>query len=238
MGQTLGCVMVLVAVGLFAVPLVAGGIVHWAKPQGLFLRLALSFSGSFLLAVALLHMLPELFLRAGEGVGIWLLVGFLLQVIMEFWSRGLEHGHMHLEAGSRLPLAVLLSLCTHAFVEGIPFADPVIASDLPFAAGVMLHHLPVAVALALVLQVARASSFRAWSYLILFAAAAPLGIAFGHVIGEQHDGLLMAALGVALGMFLHITTTIIFESSKEHRIDRARFATVIAGALLAWLIVR
>ena len=229
--------MLFVALGLFSVPLLAGAIVHWAKPQGLFLRLSLSFSGAFLLAVALLHMLPELFLEAGEGAGVWLLAGFLLQVIMEFWSRGLEHGHMHLQAGSRLPLAVLLSLCTHAFIEGIPFADPAIASDRPFALGVMLHHLPVAMALALVLRVAKASPLRMWMHLIAFAAAAPLGIVAGRVIGEQHEEVLMAALGVALGMFLHITTTIIFESSKEHRIDRARFATVIAGALLAWLFV-
>lgn len=229
--------MLFVALGLFSVPLLAGAIVHWAKPQGLFLRLSLSFSGAFLLAVALLHMLPELFLEAGEGAGVWLLAGFLLQVIMEFWSRGLEHGHMHLQAGSRLPLAVLLSLCTHAFIEGIPFADPTIAADRPFALGVMLHHLPVAMALALVLRVAKASPLRMWMHLIAFAAAAPLGIVAGRVIGEQHEEVLMAALGVALGMFLHITTTIIFESSKEHRIDRARFATVIAGALLAWLFV-
>lgn len=229
--------MLFVALGLFSVPLLAGAIVHWAKPQGLFLRLSLSFSGAFLLAVALLHMLPELFLEAGEGAGVWLLAGFLLQVIMEFWSRGLEHGHMHLQAGSRLPLAVLLSLCTHAFIEGIPFADPTIAADRPFALGVMLHHLPVAMALALVLRVAKASPLRMWMHLIAFAAAAPLGIVAGRVIGEQHEEVLMAALGVALGMFLHITTTIIFESSKEHRIDRARFATVIAGALLAWLLV-
>ena len=229
--------MLFVALGLFSVPLLAGAIVHWAKPQGLFLRLSLSFSGAFLLAVALLHMLPELFLEAGEGAGVWLLAGFLLQVIMEFWSRGLEHGHMHLQAGSRLPLAVLLSLCTHAFIEGIPFADPTIAADRPFALGVMLHHLPVAMALALVLRVAKASLLRMWMHLIAFAAAAPLGIVAGRVIGEQHEEVLMAALGVALGMFLHITTTIIFESSKEHRIDRARFATVIAGALLAWLLV-
>jgi zinc transporter ZupT len=226
-----------VALGLFAVPLLAGAIVHWAKPQGLFLKLSLSFSGAFLLAVALLHMLPELFLEAGEGAGIWLLAGFLLQVIMEFWSRGLEHGHMHLQAGSRLPTAVLLSLCTHAFIEGIPFADPSVSSDIPFAVGVMLHHLPVAVALALVLQVAKASSLRLWTHMIGFAAAAPLGILAGRLIGEQQEGILNAALGIALGMFLHITTTIIFESSKEHRIDRARFATVIVGAFLAWLLV-
>ena len=230
--------MLFVALGLFLVPLLAGAIVHWAKPQGLFLRLSLSFSGAFLLAVALLHMLPELFIEAGEGAGVWLLAGFLLQVIMEFWSRGLEHGHMHLQAGSRLPLAVLLSLCTHAFIEGIPFADPTIASDRPFALGVMLHHLPVAMALALVLRVAKASPLRMWMHLVAFAAAAPLGIVAGRVIGEQQEQVLMAALGVALGMFLHITTTIIFESSKEHRIDCARFATVIAGALLAWLFVQ
>ena len=32
-----------------------------------------------------------------------------------------------------LPLATLLSLCIHSFTEGMPFADPAVSADLPFA---------------------------------------------------------------------------------------------------------
>ncbi|QQR86833.1 MAG: ZIP family metal transporter [Flavobacteriales bacterium] len=226
-----------IAIGLFAVPLLAGALMFWVRPQGALLKLSLSFSGAFLLAVALLHMLPELILEAGEEAGVWLLAGFLLQVILEFFSRGLEHGHMHLGAGSRLPAAVLVSLCLHAFIEGVPFAEPEVANDMPFALGVMLHHFPVAIALALVLRSANAGGPMTWGYLAVFGAAAPAGIAFGMFIGPHFEEALSAALGVALGMFLHIATTIIFESSKEHRIDRSRFAAVLVGCLLALAMV-
>ncbi|MBK6831332.1 MAG: hypothetical protein IPG92_11600 [Flavobacteriales bacterium] len=42
-------------------------------------------------------------------------------------------------------------------------------------------------------------------------------------------------LGLAIGMLLHISTTIIFESAPEHRFNAARFVAVIIGALLAAL---
>ncbi len=230
----------LVAIGFFLVPLVAGMAVRWARPGVQWMKLLLSFSGAFLLGVVFLHMLPELYEEEGMGVGLWILSGFLLQVVLEFFSHGIEHGHVHVHShtGRALPVLTLLSLCIHSFVEGMPFADPAVSADGHFLTGVLLHKLPMAVALATVLDRSGAKATHAIAMLLIFALAAPLGIFTGHLVGEELGGhFLHSMLGIAIGMLLHISTTIIFEGAPEHRFVAARFVSVLIGAALAALTI-
>ncbi len=211
-----------------------------SRPDEQVLRLLLAFSGAFLLSVALTHMMPELYEAAGEGVGPWLLGGFLLQVVLEFFSQGIEHGHMHVHKGPgrAMPLLTLFSLCAHSFTEGMPFADARVHGDMAFLLGVLLHKLPMAIALVTVLQRAEAPARQLWGMVVLFALAAPAGILAG-VWGGQGLGevFLHRTLALAIGMLLHIGTTIIFETAPGHRFNRQRFAAVLAGAALAlWMV--
>lgn len=223
-------------------PLAAGAWVRFRTGRPGHIKLLLAFSGAFLLSVTVLHMLPELYERGGHGIGPWVLGGFMLQVVLEFFSRGIEHGHVHLPSheghdhGHALPLATLLSLCLHSFTEGLPFADPRVGGDAPFVAGVLMHKMPMAIALATVLQRSGLGAGRSWAILAVFAAAAPAGILCGHLFGER-IGLhfLDRALALAIGMLLHISTTIIFEATPDHRFNAKRFATVLLGAALAFL---
>jgi zinc and cadmium transporter len=227
----------IVAIAFFAVPLLAGALVRWMRPDARWLRLLLSFSGAFLLAVVFLHMLPELYEEAGASIGAWVLGGFLLQVVLEFFSHGIEHGHMHVHGtgGKALPFLTLASLCIHSFAEGMPFADPEVAANMPFLTGVLLHKMPMAVALATVLQRSGAGMGRSWSLLTVFSLAAPLGMLAGTAIGGPGHHGLDGMLALAIGMLLHISTTIIFESAPEHRFNAQRFAAVIVGTLLGAL---
>lgn len=225
-------------------PLAAGAWVRFNTGNAGHIKLLLAFSGAFLLSVTVLHMLPELYERGGHGVGPWVLGGFMLQVVLEFFSRGIEHGHVHLPArhadahGTHrhaLPLATLLSLCVHSFTEGLPFADPRVGGDVPFVAGVLMHKMPMAIALATVLQRSNLGAGRSWAILAVFAAAAPAGILCGSLFGERiGEGFLTAALALAIGMLLHISTTIIFEATPDHRFNAKRFITVLLGAALAY----
>lgn len=222
------------ALSFFLLPLLGGILVRTLKPEAKWLRLLLSFSGAFLLGVVFLHMLPELYEEAGMGIGIFVLAGFLLQVVLEFFSHGIEHGHVHATPGKALPWITLLSLCLHSYAEGIPFADPKVAGNVPFLAGVLLHKLPMAVALATVLLRSGSSIGMSWAVLLIFSAAAPMGIATGMLVdGNFGEGFLHNMLGLAIGMLLHISTTIIFESAPEHRFNAARFVAVLIGAGLA-----
>lgn len=231
---------VLLVLLFLALPLAAGAWVRFKTTDAALIKLLLAFSGAFLLGVTVLHMLPELYERDSAHVGLWLLAGFMLQVILEFFSRGIEHGHVHVhshaETSRTLPIVTLLSLFVHSFTEGMPFADPRVSGDIPFVAGVLLHKLPMAIALATVLQRSGVRTGRSWAILSVFAVAAPLGILFGHLFGMSlGEGFLSAALAIAIGMLLHISTTIIFESTPDHRFNARRFVTVLLGALLAIL---
>ena len=220
----------------FLLPMISGIAVRWVKPGVRWMRLLLSFSGAFLLGVVFLHMLPELYEHDGAPIGFWILGGFLLQVVLEFFSHGIEHGHVHVHShtGRSLPLLTLLSLCVHSFVEGIPFADPHVAEDEHFLAGVLLHKLPMAVALATVLTRSGTSFAYSIALLAIFSLSAPIGIYTGHLIGSGMGGhFLHNMLGIAIGMLLHISTTIIFESAPEHRFVAARFIAVLLGAALS-----
>lgn len=229
-----------------ALPLAAGAWVRFRATDPVQVKLLLAFSGAFLLGVTVLHMLPELYERGTDDVGLWIIAGFMLQVILEFFSRGIEHGHAHVHhqghghvsgeahLSRTLPLVTLLSLFVHSFTEGMPFADPRVGGDWAFVAGVLLHKLPMAIALATVLQRSGVGSARSWATLAIFAIAAPLGILFGHLFGESlGEAFLSGALALAIGMLLHISTTIIFETTPDHRFNARRFITVLAGVLLA-----
>lgn len=224
-----------------ALPLAAGAWVRFRTTDPGHIKLLLAFSGAFLLSVTVLHMLPELYSRNSEHIGLWVLGGFMLQVVLEFFSRGIEHGHVHVHvrphahsgANHTLPLVTLLSLFIHSFTEGMPFADPRVGGDTVFVAGVLLHKLPMAIALATVLQRSAVGTGRSWATLSVFAVAAPLGILFGHHFGmRMGEEFLSGALALAIGMLLHISTTIIFETTPDHRFNAKRFATVLLGALL------
>jgi len=232
----------IVALLFFALPMTAGALVRVVSPDQKWLRLLLGFSGAFLVSVVFLHMLPELYEEEGAMIGAWVLGGFLLQVILEFFSEGIEHGHIHVHAhhGAKavLPWLTMVSLFLHSFTEGMPFADESVAGNVPFLAGVLLHKVPMAIALATVLLKSGVPAGSSWLMLVLFAMAAPLGIGAGTLAGDWMDGhFLHRMLGLAIGMLLHIGTTIIFESAPDHRFNAARFAAVIVGVVLAALAV-
>jgi zinc transporter ZupT len=138
------------------------------------IQLLLTFSGAYLLAISLLHLIPELFSNKNiTSIGLLVLTGFLIQIILEFFSQGIEHGHLHKE--NHITFSVLISLCLHALLEGIPLAGD-------------LHH--------------------------------------------HHNSLLT---GIVTGIFLHISTTILFESTNTHEFSVQKILAIITGALIVFL---
>ena len=46
------------------------------------IKLMLAFSGGFLLSIAFIHFIPELYAHADQNVGLYILIGFLIQLIL------------------------------------------------------------------------------------------------------------------------------------------------------------
>lgn len=214
--------------------------------QSKVIKLLLSFSGGFLLAIAFHHFLPELYHNHIPNIGLFVILGFIIQLLLEFFSGGIEHGHVHAHKGNKLPYVMLLSLSIHSFIEGIPLAinsageishhghDHLHFSSESYLLGIILHQIPVAVALMTLLKVSEFSSLKSWIVLMIFALMTPLGMFFGFFFGEHFNGYLMQnILAIVIGMFLHISTTIIFESTENHKFNLLKLISILVGIMLA-----
>ena len=217
---------------LFLTAIGAGSLVFFApKFKDKYFKLILVFAGSYLFSITVLHLLPELFSSGFDSgkMGLFILIGFLLQQILEFFSSGIEHGHIHhhhSESKSGV-ITVMLGLFIHAFLEGTLLShgnlvDVDSATHLhngkSVLIGIIMHKGPAAFALAAVLS---SSLSKKWTFVLLtlFALASPLGMFSSAFLFEngilQKDGIGML-YGLVVGGFLHISTTIFFESSPHH----------------------
>jgi len=208
-------------------------------------KLLNAFTGAYLLCLTLLHLLPELY-HPHHGqvpdddfrIGLIILAGFFAQVALDVISMGVEHGHAHHLHG-RMPAGVLAGLCLHALVEAMALGnarthfDP--ASRQLLLWSIVLHNFPVSIALLGMLLQAGLGRGKSLGFLGLFAAMAPLGMFLsGHTALALHTRELMAFV---IGIFMHISTTILFESSDIHRFNFAKLAAIGFGTGLGILSV-
>ena len=225
---------------LIAVVAAGGGFVHFlqANNKSQFIKLALAFSGGFLLAIVFEHLLPELYAGKIANIGIYILVGFLIQLIMEYFSGGIEHGHIHVHKGQTMPWALFISLSLHSIIEGIPLGNNVDHlhqlhnhdHKLSLFWGIVFHQVPVAIALMTLLMSTTLRRGMAWFVLMLFGIMTPLGLLIGLQVPIENIGISVSAvLGIVIGMFLHISTTIIFETSENHKFNLLKLSSVIVG---------
>lgn len=213
------------------------------KSNQRFLRLALSFTGAFLFAICVLHLIPEVYRNDKGNIGIFILIGFFIQVVLEFFSEGIEHGHIHVHKmhAKSFPVSVMGGLCVHSFLEGMPLTQKFLHQNSEgntLLIGIILHHLPVAFALMSMLVDSGLSKKAAVSWLILFAMMAPLGAICSQFLNNgliNDAGLFFdRAMAVVIGIFLHISTTILFETGNDHRFNLYKLFTILCGAGVAF----
>jgi zinc and cadmium transporter len=200
------------------------------------LKLILSFSGAYLFAITVLHLIPEAYSGPDhEQIGIFILIGFLFQIFLEQFSAGVEHGHIHKHTeGQVFPYGIMISLCLHAFLEGMPLA---VDQHNALIFGIALHHIPAAFALASILVQNKYKPNGVMLYIGIFAIMAPLGFCFSYGISIGSIGGIETyfnkIMGIVIGIFLHISTTILFESSVDHKVSRRKMIAVLSGIGIA-----
>ncbi|MCC6691693.1 MAG: ZIP family metal transporter [Bacteroidia bacterium] len=228
----------IVYIVLFFGALLSGLSVLWLTVSSKNLKLILSFSGAYLFAICALHLIPEIYSDGGKTAGIYILAGFFLQILLEFFSEGIEHGHIHKHSIKSFPTAIMLSLSIHSFLEGMPLQEMGQLSEngKQLLAGILLHNIPIAIALMTMLLESKASKTLAIIALLVFSAMAPLGALSSYYIGfsiSNFADYFNNIMAVVVGIFLHISTTILFESSENHRFNLLKFLVILFGAGLA-----
>jgi zinc and cadmium transporter len=231
---------------LFLSVIASGLSVLFINISGKPLKLFLSFSGAFLFAISILHLIPEIYHPVVIGsdtpnIGIFILIGFFAQILLEFFSEGIEHGHIHIHKHDHqknaFPYAMMLGLSIHSFLEGMPLAGIATDAHRSLLTGIVLHNIPIAIALMTMLVQSGISRSKAVFWLLVFALVTPLGTFTSHAIGTNIIGNFSVyfdrIMAVVVGIFLHISTTILFESSENHRFNLIKFLVILMGAGIA-----
>jgi zinc transporter ZupT len=224
---------------LFAITLMGGALPFvFRQLSSKNITLLLAFSGAFLLGISTLHLLPETVLELGEQAGIFILLGFLLQLVLQRFSHGVEHGHVHTHSHSHTYWPVLLGLCVHAFMEGIPLGFNYQNNHtLPaLFLGVAAHKIPEAITLSIFLL--GMPGKQRWLPVIGFALMSPVAAWLAMEFGTRFyfiSNLLVYVIPVVLGGFLHISTTILYESgTQHHQLSKQKLLAVLFGLSLAF----
>ena len=195
-------------------------------------RLLLSFSGAFLLALTLFDLLPEVYEHLeGKQTGLFIMSGILIQIILEFFSKGAEHGHIHIHKNeTAFPWLLFISLCIHSFLEGFPIHQH---NDMVY--GVLIHKIPIATLITSYLLQSHFSKLQITLFLLVFASMTPLGTLISNSV-ELVSGYVYYINAIVIGIFFHISTIILFESSEGHKFNLSKLVVIVLGVLVAYLI--
>lgn len=230
---------------LFLVSILGSGILFLGRnitPSRM--KLLLSFSASYLLSLTFLHLLPEAMADGGDGIGVFILLGFLLQIILDYFSHGVEHGHAHAHnhVGKQFYWMVSISLWIHAFIEGMPFGLTEEAvhhghehhhHGHSLLMGISFHKFTESFVFAALLLAMVKEKWKAFLAAVFFALVAPAGALFFH-FGEQWEWfhaeeLLPYVMAILMGIILHVSTMILFEAEEGHRFNRVKFLIILLG---------
>lgn len=236
--------------------LIGGGIAFYVKQYNpTVLQMLLSFVGAYIMGITVLHLLPSVYQGHNHFIGLWILAGFFIQIILELLSGGVEHGHVHPSQQPKYNFAfqILFGLCVHAFIEGMPLEIYDAFQEDSHGAnhthnhehllyGIILHKAPAAFVLVFLLSVSKFKKSFILTSLVLFSLMSPLGAWSAGTLVEQ--GILTTSnirilLAIVVGSFLHIATTILFETESKghHHISFKKVLMIVIGLGLAILTV-
>lgn len=208
----------------------------------------LILSAGFLIAICLNEVFPQVYAEQhhhhhheGEhhhhdhshtNMGLFVIAGVILQMFLESLTKGFEHGHIHHHEEDKkqiLPYALMFGLFIHAFIEGIPLASE--QTSTAYLLGIVVHNIPISFVLGAFLF-SKKVNFQSVLIVILFAISSPLGMILGKYFNPDWQPYFLAIVG---GIFIHISSVIIFESNKNHKMEWGKIILVIAGVALAYL---
>jgi zinc transporter ZupT len=196
------------------------------------IKILLAFSGAFLLSITVFDLLPSVYDHLdAKQTGLFIMIGILLQIFLEFFSKGAEHGHVHINKNSEVfPWLLFVSLCLHAFLEGFPIHQH---NDMVY--GVLVHKIPIAILISTYLFQSDYKLHKIVLFLVFFGLMTPLGTYFSNEITAV-DTYLHFINAIVIGIFLHISTTILFESSEGHKFNLSKILAIIVAVAIAYVI--
>ena len=237
---------IIVFLALFLPVVLSGSSFFLIKTGEKTLKLILAFGGAFLLSLSFIGLIPEIYKSSiSDKIGLFILLGFFIQLLLDFLTKGVEHGHneQHSHEKAVNPIAIMIGICVHSFLEGMPLATNNVAPELKntLLTGIVIHNIPISIVLMSLLIFSGMKRRSAIILLFVFALSAPLGTVSSYLIGsgikENLTDYFDIILAMVVGIFLHISTTILFETDEHHHFNLYKFIAIVIGAAVALLIL-
>lgn len=217
------------ATGSVLVLAAAGGLLpllrEWDRRS---VRLLLAFGTGVLLGAAFLHMIPEAVEGLGRGVGLPVVLGFLVIYVLERFvmMHACEEQHCDFH---HMGLAAFCGITLHALIDGLALGAGLAIPSLgvPVTLAILLHKLPDALSLTGILLHCEYPRRRIAYLAILFAFATPVGAVLSWMFLSDLTGYaLHFAIAFSAGTFLAIATGDLLP--QVHSAPQGRYQNLLA----------
>jgi zinc and cadmium transporter len=206
---------------------------HWERR---YLRYFVAIGAGFMLATALMEMIPESFELRGRSAALLVLFGYL--IIHFFEHTVTPHFHFGEETHhdefvhSHKGYSVLLGLVIHTFFDGIAIASGFLVSNwlgwLIFFA-IFLHKIPEGFTVSSVMLASGRSRGTAWGASVVLGGSTMAGVLM-MAIFHHHVG---AGLPLSAGVTIYVAASdLVPEVNKEPAVKMALLVFVGAGIFL------
>jgi zinc and cadmium transporter len=207
---------------------------HWERR---YLKYFVALGAGFMLATAIMEVVPESLKLGGSNAAFLILVGYL--IIHFFEHTVTPHFHFGEETHedefvhSHKSYSVLIGLTIHTFFDGVAFASGFLVSDwlgwLIFLA-VFLHKIPEGFTVASVMLASGRSRSIAWGASALLGAATLAGV-LTMALFRHHVG---AGLPLAAGVTIYVAASDLMpEVNKEPGVKMALVVFLGVGLMFA-----
>jgi zinc and cadmium transporter len=237
--------------GLALPVLVTGMFALYFKLNQSVFKLVLAFGAAYLFSTTMMHLLPEAYGYDGSNVvqvnfkaiGLFIVIGFSAQLLIENLSAGVEHGHHHHHTEvchKHFPYGIIIGLLIHSFLEGLPVYNDGRNDNFQLVLGLGIHNIPISFLFVALLKDHNVKAPLVLFFLFLFSMMAPLGYLFSFAVYKLQFMQILsyqyAAHAIVIGIFLFISTAILFETSDEHKYSPSKIASMLLGIILAFIL--
>jgi zinc and cadmium transporter len=212
-----------------------GAIIVQRNWERRYLRYFVALGAGFMLATALVEMVPESLELKGKSAAVLILLGYLITHFFEhtltphfhFGEETHHHEFMHAHKG----YSVLLGLIIHTFFDGIAIAAGFLVSNalgwIIFLA-IFLHKIPAGFTVSSVMLASGRSRGTAWGASVLLGGATLAGV-LTMAVFRHH---VSAGLPLAAGVTIYVAASdLIPEVNRETGVRMAFLVFVGAGVV-------
>jgi ZIP family zinc transporter/zinc and cadmium transporter len=219
---------------------VAGGLIMTMKRrwERRLLDAVLALGAGFMLAAAVLEMIPASMEARSEWVPLLILAGYLLvQASEHTFSPHFHFGeetHHDVMLGSKVGLSALVGLMVHTFFDGVSIGSGFAVSTslglLVFLA-VILHKMPEGFTMASIVIASGGNRRMALGATVLIGGATVMGALLGGALSHE---AARYALAVSAGVMIYVAASdLVPEVNAAHGINSSLL--LFAGVALFWL---